>query len=378
MAVRPARRSEANRKERFMSHSRPRVRELGIVPGILPTGALNAITDVQPVRVGHVTLIAGDEIRTGATAIVPHADNIYLNKVPAAVVVGNGFGKLMGGTQVIELGELETPVVLTNTLSVPAAADAILDWVLVQPGNEAAVSVNPVVGETNDGRLNDIRRRTLTSAAILQAINAAAGGPVAEGCVGAGTGTMAFGWKGGIGTSSRVVPGGSNGFTVGVLVQSNFGGVLQVLGVPLGVALGRHYLKEPADGGAADGSIMIVLATDAPLSDRNLKRLARRALAGLARTGASMSNGSGDYVISFSVAEAVRRTPARRRSISAVMELPNDSLSPLFQAAIEATEEAILNSLFKATSLAGYRGFKAEALPLDRVMDILREHGRIG
>jgi D-aminopeptidase len=356
---------------------RPRAREAGIAPGILPTGPLNAITDVPMVSVGHVTLIQGDDIRTGATAIVPHADNIYQNKVPAAVVIGNGFGKMTGATQVTELGEIETPIVLTNTLSVPAAADAIIDWVLAQPGNEAVVTVNPVVGETNDRRLNNIRRRALTSGMILKAIDEAAYGPVPEGSLGAGTGTIAFGWKGGIGTSSRVVPGKLGGFTVGVLVQSNFGGMLQILGVPVGENLGRFYLKDLVDSHAADGSIMIVLATDAPLSDRNLKRLARRTLAGLARTGASMSNGSGDYAIAFSVAETVRRTSERRRGISTIADMPDDLISPLFQAAIESTEEAILNSMFKATTLVGFQGFTGEALPLDRVVDMLRECGRI-
>jgi D-aminopeptidase len=356
---------------------KPRAREAGIAPGILPTGPLNAITDVRSVRVGHLTLLQGDDVRTGATAIVPHAGNIYQNKVPAAVVVGNGFGKMMGATQVMELGEIETPIVLTNTLCVPAAADALIDWVLAQPGNESVGSVNPVVGETNDGRLNNIRRRLVTSGAILNIIRKAREGPVEEGSLGAGTGTIAFGWKGGIGTSSRVVPGKLGGFTVGVLVQSNFGGTLQIQGVPVGEALGRFYLKDMVDHDAADGSIMIVLATDAPLSDRNLERLARRTLAGLARTGAAMANGSGDYAIAFSVAETVRRTPERRGGISSIAEMPNDIVSPLFQAAIEAAEEAILNSLFKATTVVGFRGFTGEALPLERVMNILRERGRI-
>ena len=352
-----------------------RARALGIAPGILPPGALNAITDVAGVRVGQVTLFVGDDIRTGVTAILPHGGNLYQDKVPAGLAVGNGYGKLMGSTQAIELGEIETPIVLTNTLAVPRAADGIFDWTLAQPGNEDVRSVNPVVGETNDGYLNDIRRRAITSAQVVAAIEQARGGPVAEGVVGAGTGTVAFGWKGGIGASSRRLPERLGGTTVGVLVQSNFGGVLQILGVPVGKALGQHYLREAVErqpssrtgAESPDGSIMIVLATDAPLSDRNLARLARRALAGLARTGASMSNGSGDYVIAFSTAEGVRRTPERRAAVCPLQELPNERVSPLFQAAIEATEEAIDNSLTMATTVIGYRGRTVEALPLDRV-----------
>lgn len=360
---------------------RPGVRSLGIEPGILPTGLLNAITDVRDVRVGHLTLVEGERIRTGATAIVPHGGNPFQEKVPAGVVVGNGFGKLMGSTQISELGEIETPIVLTNTLAVPRAADAILDWTLALPGNEAVRSVNPVVGETNDGYLNDIRDRVLTPEAIRGAIERARGGPVEEGCVGAGTGTVAFGWKGGIGTSSRRLPQGLAGYTVGVLVQSNFGGVLQMGGVPVGTALGRYYgrdfLETAPSAEGIDGSIMMIVATDAPLSDRNLTRLARRALAGLARTGASMSNGSGDYVLAFSTAESVRRTPERRSGLATVAELPNDQLSPLFQAVIEATEEAILNSLCRATTMQGYRGRTVEALPLEQVVPLLRAAGVI-
>jgi D-aminopeptidase len=352
-----------------------RARELGIVPGILPAGPLNAITDVESVRVGHVTAIEGEDVRTGATAILPHSGNLYLDKVPAGVVVGNGYGKLMGSTQIAELGEIETPIVLTNTLAVPRAADAILDWTLAQPGSDQIRSVNPIVGETNDGVLNNIRRRVLTAGRIRRAIELAETGPVQEGCVGAGTGTMAFGWKGGIGSSSRRLPQSLGAYTVGVLVQSNFGGVLQILGVPVGQALGRYYLQDALDRGDADGSIMIVIATDAPLSDRNLTRLARRALAGLARTGAAMSNGSGDYALAFSTAEGVRRTPKRRRELTTLAELPNERVSPLFQAVIEATEEAIYNSLFMATSITGHEGASAEALPVDRVLDLLCERG---
>jgi len=357
--------------------TRPRARELGIVPGILPPGPLNAITDVRGVRVGHVTVIEGDDIRSGATAIVPYGGNLYQDKLPAGVAVGNGYGKLMGATQIVEFGEIETPIILTNTLAVPRAAEAILDWTLVQPGNESVVSVNPVAGETNDGRLNDIRRRALTSEMILEAIRTAKDGAVEEGTVGAGTGTVAFGWKGGIGTSSRVLPKHLGGYMVGVLVQSNFGGVLQILGVPIGQELGQYYLKGDLDRADADGSIMIVVATDAPLSDRNLTRLARRALAGLARTGASMTNMSGDYVVAFSTAECVRRTPERRRQVSTLAELPNEGMSPLFQSVIEATEEAIYNSLFKATTVTGYKGNTVEALPVDRVMALMRLYGRL-
>jgi D-aminopeptidase len=327
---------------------------------------LNAITDVAGVRIGHVTLIDGPDIRTGATAILPHAGNIYQDKVPAGVVVGNGYGKLMGSTQITELGEIETPIILTNTLSIPQAAAALLDWTLSQPGNEEVTSVNLVVGETNDGWLNNIRKRALSTRMIGTAITNAAGGPVLEGAVGAGTGTVAFGWKGGIGTSSRALPTDLGGFTLGALVQSNFGGVLQIAGLPVGQALGQYYLKDSLAAHSADGSIMIVMATDAPLSDRNLTRLARRALAGLARTGAAMSDGSGDYVIAFSTAESVRRTAARRAQVTVYPELPNSQMSALFEAAIEATEEAIYNSLCMAVSMSGFRG-TVQALPLDKV-----------
>lgn len=355
---------------------RPRAREAGVVVGILPTGPLNAITDIEGVRVGHVTLIEGETVRTGATAILPHGDNLYQNKVPAAVVVGNGYGKLMGVTQIRELGEIETPIVLTNTLSVPQGAEAIIDWTLTQPGNENVRSVNAIVGETNDGYLNDIRARALRAETIVEAITSAQQGPVAEGSIGAGTGTITFGWKGGIGTSSRRLPENLGSYTVGVLVQTNYGGVLQIVGVPIGEALGQYYLKQALDRGDADGSIMIVVATDAPLSDRNLTRLARRALLGLARTGSPMTNGSGDYVLAFSTASSVRRTPERRSAVTTLEELPNNRISPLFQAVTEATEEAIYNALFKATTVAGHRG-TIEALPLDDVLSLLRQHGRL-
>ncbi len=349
------------------SDVRCRVRDLGIVPGVLQTGPLNALTDVADVRVGHVTVVEGDDVRTGVTAVLPHGDNLFQHKVPAGLVVGNGFGKLMGSTQIAELGEIETPILLTNTLVVPRAADAILDWTLAQARNEAVLSVNAVVGETNDGFLNNIRHRALTPAKIMEAITTATGGVVAEGCVGAGAGTVAFGWKGGIGTSSRRLPAALGGYTVGVLVQSNFGGVLQIAGIPVGRRLERYYLNDVLDRGDADGSIMIVIATDAPLSDRNLTRLASRAMAGLARTGAAFSNGSGDYALAFSTHTDVRRTVERRAAIAHIPDLPNDLVSPLFLAAIEATEEAIYNSLCMATTTTGYLGRTVEALPLDRV-----------
>jgi len=354
-----------------MEPPRKRARELGITPGILPTGKWNAITDVHGVQVGHVTLVEGQNIRTGVTAILPHGGNIFQDKVPAGIAVGNGFGKLMGSTQVQELGEIETPIVLTNTLAVPAAAEALIEWTLNQKGNEEVRSVNPVVGETNDGWLNDIRLRVVNNESVIEALTIASTGLVEEGCVGAGTGTVCFGWKGGIGTSSRVLPKSLGGYTVGALVQSNFGGILQMDGIPVGRELGQYYLKDELDDASADGSVMIVIATDASLSDRNLIRLAKRGLAGLARTGASMSNGSGDYAVAFSTAEDVRRTPERRSKTWAYPEMPNDLTSPLFQAAIEATEEAIYNSLCMAETMTGFRGRTVNALPLDRVQELV-------
>ncbi len=352
------------------------IRDLGVHPGVLEAGPHNAITDVDGVQVGHFTLDQGDSVRTGATAILPHGENLYRQKVPAAIVVGNGFGKLTGMTQVKELGEIETPIILTNTLSVPRAVDAVIEYTLGQTGNENVRSVNAVVGETNDGFLNDIRARVLQPKHVLEAIASASSDPPEQGSVGAGRGTRAFGWKGGIGTSSRILPHSLGGYTIGVLVQSNYGGILHIMGSPVGQELGRYYLKDTVeessetDDSGPDGSIMIVVATDAPLSDRNLNRLAVRALAGLARTGSSMSNGSGDYVIAFSTAESVRRTPDRRRESSFVEDLPNNRMSPLFQAVIEATEEAIYNSLFLATTVSGHRG-TVESLPLDVVSKIL-------
>jgi len=337
------------------------------VPGVLSPGPLNAITDVAGVLVGQTTLIAGDSVRTGATAILPHGGNLFQSKVPAAVFVLNGFGKSAGLSQVAELGEIETPIVLTNTLSVARAMEAILDWTLAQPGNEKVTSVNAVVGETNDGYLNDIRGRALTSAHILEAIKSARAGPVEEGAVGAGTATVAFGWKGGIGTSSRRMPAVTGGWTVGVLVQTNFGGVLRIDGRRVGEELGRFYLKDELAGKSADGSIMVVVATDAPLSDRNLGRLARRAVAGIARTGSSFSNGSGDYIIAFSTALDTLRTAPRRSGIAQVAEVSNDSVSPLFQAVAEATEEAIYNSLFMATTTRSHDVMTGKEVVIERL-----------
>jgi D-aminopeptidase len=349
---------------------RVRAREFGIAPGVLTPGPLNAITDVAGVRVGHRTLIRGDDVRTGVTAILPHGGNLFRDKVPAGLAVANGFGKLVGSTQLVELGELETPVVLTNTLSVGRAAEAVVDWTLRQPGNEDVVSVNAVVGETNDARLNNIRARGVTAEDVLAAIEGAREGEVAEGSVGAGTGTVAFGWKGGIGTSSRRLPASLGGHTVGVLVQSNYGGVLTIDGAPVGREFGQYYLRDALPGDAPDGSIMIVIATDAPLADRNLTRLAWRAFAGVARTGASFSNGSGDYAIAFSTVRV--DAPAAR--------LSNDAMSPLFQAVAEATEEAIYNSLLMATTISSVDSrsgapVTVEAIDLERLRGLLRQCG---
>lgn len=347
---------------------RPRLRDLGVEPGIFPPGPLNAITDVAGVRVGHRTLVRGDSVRTGVTAVLPHGGNLFQSKVPAAVHVGNGFGKAAGFLQVRELGNLEAPIVLTNTLAVGTAVEAVVAWTLEQPGNREVRSVNAVVGETNDGYLNDIRGRHVTAADVRAAVQAAAGGPVEEGSVGAGTGTRAFGWKGGIGTASRLLPAGLGGYTVGALVQSNFGGVLTIAGVPVGERLGRHDFRvEPA--APEGGSCMIVLATDAPLSARNLERLARRAVLGLARTGSYLANGSGDFVIAFSTRNQVPHEPPGRTL--AVEELTNDAMSPLFLAAVEAVEEAVYNSLLKATSVTGHLGHTAEALPVERLRELL-------
>jgi D-aminopeptidase len=357
---------------------RARAREIGVAPGIFRPGRWNAITDVAGVRVGHATLISGDSVRTGVTAILPHGGNLFQSRVPAAVVVGNGFGKLIGSTQVNELGELESPILLTCTLCVWRAADALAAWMLEQPGMNDVRSLNVVVGETNDGQLNAIRSRPVTVGAVRSALTTATDGRVAEGSVGAGTGTVAFGFKGGIGTSSRVVPAQLGGHTVGVLVQSNFGGVLQVLGAPVGRALGRYAFRDAVERERGDGSIMIVVATDAPLSDRNLRRLASRALLGLARTGSSASNGSGDYVIAFSTAQSVRRlqtapAPNAGPATFETTELANDETSALYEAVVEATEEAIYNSLFMATTMTG-NGRTVDAIPLDSVKAVLARY----
>lgn len=361
------------------TQNRPRAREAGVIVGVLPAGPLNAITDVEGVLVGHTTIIRGDNVRTGVTAVLPHSGNLFREKVPGAVFVGNGFGKLAGSTQVNELGEIETPILLTSTLSVPRVADYLIDYMLALPGNEDVQSINPLVAETNDGYLNDIRGRNISRDDVFSAIKSAKSGAIAEGSVGAGTGTVAFGFKGGIGTSSRKLPAQLGGFTVGVLVQSNFGGVLTINGAPVGRELGRYYLKDElaAPVNQPDGSIIIVIATDAPLDARNLNRLAARAMMGLARTGAAGSNGSGDYAIAFSTATDVRiRTLSQneRNAPRSVKTLANDAASPLFLAVIEATEEAIYNSLFRATTTSG-RGKTVEALPLDRTLEILRKHG---
>lgn len=334
---------------------RPRARDLGITAGILPPGPLNAITDVVGVAVGHTTLIRGDDVRTGVTAILPHPGNLFRAKVPAAVFVGNAFGKLVGSTQVEELGEIETPILLTSTLNVWRVADALVDYMLALPGNQDVQSINPVVAETNDGWLNDIRARHVGRDEVLAAIRNAKTGPVEEGSVGAGTGTVALGFKGGIGTASRKL---SSGYTVGALVQTNFGGFLTIAGAPVGLELHEHAAREMAN--PAKGSVIVVLATDAPIDARNLKRLGERSMLGLARTGASGNNGSGDYAIAFSTSP-----PARL--------LSNDAMSPLFLAAIEATEEAVYNSLFRATTVTG-RGHTVEALPIEKTLEILRKH----
>jgi D-aminopeptidase len=327
------------------------------------------------VKVGQVTLIEGANVRTGVTAILPHGGNLYQDKVPAGFAVGNAYGKFMGSTQVKELGEIETPILLTNTLNVPEAAAGIIQWTLAQRGNEQVRSVNAVVGETNDGTLNDIRGRHVTPANAVAAIGAARDGPVQEGAVGAGAGTIAFDWKGGIGTSSRKLPANLGGWTVGVLVQTNYGGVLQVAGVPVGQALGQYYLKDELSKASGDGSCIVVVATDAPVSDRNLERLAHRGLLGIARTGSPMTNGSGEYAIAFSTNLDVRRTPERRTKPSAIVDLPNESMSPLFEAAVEAAEEAAINSLFAATPMDG-NGKHIDALPVDEVVKLYRQARR--
>ena len=340
-----------------MDQKRHRIRELGFAPGHFEPGPMNAITDIPDLRVGHVTCRDDERTRTGATAILPHGGNLFQDKVPAGFAVLNGFGKFAGSTQMVELGEIETPVVLTNTLAVGRGIEAIIRHTLAQPGNEKVVSINAVVGETNDSRLNDIRTARPSVNEVLLAIDSATSGPVQEGAVGAGTGTVAFGLKGGIGTSSRLVPVGGETYRLGVLVQSNYGGHLLVAGRDY-AALAEHD---------KDGSIVIVLATDAPLCARNLERLARRCFGGLARTGAALSNGSGDYALAFSTAEAVRRTPERRKGVSAIPTLGNDAVSPLFEAAIEATEEAILNSLAMAIETKGFNAATGKSSSVDAI-----------
>jgi len=363
------------------SDERPRARDLGIAVGVFQPGEHNAITDVHGVLVGHTTVVEAPNVRTGVTAILPHGGNAYMSRVPAAIHVGNGFGKLLGVTQVRELGEMETPILLTCTLCVWKAADAMVAWMLTRPGMEGVRSLNALVGETNDGGLNDIRSRPIEAEHVVAALESATAGPVEEGAVGAGAGTVAFGWKGGIGTSSRILPESLGGYTVGVLVQSNFGGILQIAGAPVGVELGQYSFSEQVGGEedydpAADpqewGSIMMVVATDAPLSDRNLERVARRAVMGLARTGSYASNGSGDYVIAFSTANRVRRPPSG--GVRAIDELSNGDMSGLFEATVEATEEAVYNSLFKAETVTS-NGRTVRALPIDETLEVLRRYG---
>ncbi len=357
-----------------MAQGRPRARDLGVMPGVYPPGPLNAITDVGGVRVGHTTVIEGDAVRTGVTAVLPHSGNVFQDKVAGAVFVGNAFGKLTGSTQVAELGTIETPIVLTNTLSVGVAVDAIVRYIVGQAGNEQVRSVNALVGETNDGGLNDIRGFHITRQHVLEAIASAKAGPVEEGTVGAGTGTRLYGWKGGIGTSSRVLPGG---YTVGVLAQTNFGGYLIISGTPIFSRLQPpQSAATPSPGAgsasaAGDGSCMLVVATDAPLDARDLGRLAARAVFGLGRTGSSFSNGSGDFAIAFSTSLEMRSrfgdTAPRARQV-----LPTDAVSPLFQAVLEATEEAVYNSLFRATTVRSRFGV-AEAIPIERVRELLAQ-----
>lgn len=372
-----------------METKKPRVREIGLKIGILPTGKLNSITDVDGVLVGNFTIIRGENIRTGVTAILPHNRNLFREKVPAAIFVGNGFGKLAGSTQVNELGEIETPILLTSTLAVPRVGDYLIDYMLGLAGNENVQSINPVVAETNDGYLNDIRLRNITQEDVFAALKNAKTENVEEGSIGAGTGTVAFGFKGGIGTSSRKLPASLGGYTVGVLVQTNFGGVLSIDGAPVGVELGKYYLKDVIESSNkttsqnkkdindwADGSIIIVIATDAPIDARQLKRMAARSMTGLARTGSAMTNGSGDYAIAFSTDNRLKPLESGQTTRNLSL-LPNDSMSPLFLATIEATEEAILNSLFRATTIKGREGRTIEALPIDKTLEILRKYGKI-
>ena len=361
----------------FHTSAQKRARDHGVIIGVMQPGKLNAITDVAGVKVGQVTLIEGQNIRTGVTAILPHDGNIFQQKVPAAIFVGNGFGKLAGYTQVEELGNIESPIILTNALSVAQGIEGIIDYTLSFAENSAVRSVNAVVGETNDGTLNDIQRRPVSKGHVQEAISKAKDGKVEEGSVGAGTGTVCFGFKGGIGTSSRVLPKELGGYTVGVLVQTNFGGVLQIDGVPVGEELGRYAFKDQIEG-SGDGSCMIVVATDAPLDARNLKRLAARAIMGMAKTGGIASNGSGDYVVAFSAHESVRISHSPKQTLGAYTFLNNDSMSPLFMAAIEATEEAIINSLFAARPVGkSLSGEEVNPIPVEEVLAIMKKYNRV-
>lgn len=361
----------------FASHAQnKRARDWGIQIGVMTPGKQNAITDVAGVLVGQTTLIKGDSVRTGVTAILPFAGNIFRQKVPVGLFVGNGFGKLAGVTQMTELGTLETPIVLTNTLNVTTGMDALIDYTLKQPGNEMVQSVNAVVGETNDGRLNDIRGRHVKKEDVLLAIQRATSGKVEEGSVGAGTGTVCFGFKGGIGTASRKLPVSLGGYTVGVIVQSNFGGVLQIDGVPVGEELNKYYLQEQLKE-KEDGSCMIIVATDAPIDSRNLTRLAKRAFMGLAKTGGIAHHGSGDYVLAFSTDTSLRVEHQTNQYLRNVNLLHDDAVSPLFLAAIEATEEAIINSLFMSADMTGNKGVKVEGLPVQKVVDIIATYKHI-
>jgi len=363
-----------------MAQNRPRARDVGLVVGIFPTGELNAITDVEGVKVGHSTIIEGDDIRTGVTAIIPGPGNLYTHPIPAWIHVGNGYGKLIGETQVREFGEIETPILLTCTLCVWSAANSLKDWVYEQPGM-GEHTVNPIVGETNDAWVNNMWADPVRKRHVFEALNNASGGPVEEGSVGAGTGTQAFAWKGGIGTSSRVLPDSLGGYTIGVLVQTNYGGVLTINGAPVGRELGQYSYRSDLEAAGEedkqeDGSIMIVVATNAPLNARSLDRIAMRALMGLARTGSFASNGSGDYVIAFSTDPAVRR-PRESDAPVTTPSLVNASMSPLFAATAEATEEAIYNAIFKATTVSSSRG-RLEAIPVEDLERVLRKYNVLG
>ena len=353
-----------------------RARDLGIKIGVFETGELNAITDVKGVTIGHKTLIQGENIRTGVTAIIPHQKNLYQHKVPAAIYIGNGFGKLTGYSQVKELGNIETPIILTNTLNVPVAAEALISYTLSQKENQEVRSVNAVVGETNDGYLNDIRGRHLKEEDVFEAIENAKEGPVAEGNVGAGTGTVCFGFKGGIGTSSRKIPEALGGYTVGVLVQTNFGGVLEINGVPVGQEL-KKFIYDNISLNNVDGSCMIVVITDAPLDSRNLERVAKRAMLGLAKTGGIASNGSGDYVIALSVNKDNIKTLSLDSKLYQNTILKNEAMTPVFLATIEATEEAIINSLFAAETMKGRNKRVIESIPKEKVVELMKKHKRI-